>query len=114
MNEPAASAQNGNGLAIICGAGTLPAALADAARRSGRRVVLFPLRPWADPQHVAAYPHHWCWIGQWNRFMRLAAAEGCSEVTFIGRLARPSLWKIRPDLLALRLIPQVARLLPGR
>jgi DUF1009 family protein len=113
MNEPAASAQNGNGLAIICGAGTLPAALADAARRRGRRVVLFPLRPWADPQHVAAYPHHWCWIGQWKRFMRLAAAEGCSDVTFIGTVTRPSLWKIRPDFLVLRLMPQMARLYRG-
>ena len=40
-------------LAIICGGGTLPFALADAAIRRGRRVVLFALREWADPQRVA-------------------------------------------------------------
>ncbi len=113
MNEPLAQAQNGNGLAIICGGGTLPIALADAAKRRGRRVVLFPLRPWADPQHFAAYPHHWCWIGQWKRFIRIAAAEGCSDVTFIGTVRRPSLWKSRPDFLALSLMPQIARLYRG-
>ena len=53
-------------LAIICGGGTLPFALADAAIRRGRRVVLFALREWADPQRVAAYPHHWTWIGQFG------------------------------------------------
>src|SRR5665213_4446919 len=113
MTELAAQSPSGNGLAIICGGGTLPVALADAAKRRGRRVVLFPLRPWADPQLVAAYPHHWCWIGQWKRFMRLAAAEGCSDVTFIGTVTRPSLWKIRPDFLVLRLMPQMARLYRG-
>jgi DUF1009 family protein len=113
MSEPVAQAQSGNGLAIICGGGTLPVALADAARLRGRRVVLFPLRPWADPQRLAGYPQHWCWIGQWKRFMRLAAAEGCSDVTFIGTVTRPSLWKVRPDFLALRLMPQIARLYRG-
>ena len=79
-------------LAIICGGGTLPFALADAAVRRGRRVVLFALRGWADPQRVAAYPHHWTWIGQFGRFLRLAAAEGCRDVAFIGSVTRPSLW----------------------
>jgi DUF1009 family protein len=113
MNEASAPAQSRNGLAIICGGGTLPVALADAVKRRGRRVVLFPLRPWADPQRVAAYPHHWCWIGQWKRLIRLAAAEGCSDVTFIGTVTRPSLWKIRPDFLVLRLMPQIVRLYRG-
>ena len=63
-------------LAIICGGGTLPFALADAAIRRGRRVVLFALREWADPQRVVAYPHHWTWIGQFGRFLRTAEKEG--------------------------------------
>ena len=36
-------------------------------------------------------------MGQLNRFIRVAAAEGCRDVVFIGSVARPSLWKIRPD-----------------
>ena len=65
--------------------------------RRGRRVVLFALRGWADPERVAAYPHHWTWMGQFGRFMRIAAEEGCRDVAFIGSVARPSLWQIRPD-----------------
>ena len=100
-------------LAIVCGAGSLPFALADAAARRGRRVVLFALRGWADPQRVAAYPHHWTWMGQFDRFRRLAADEGCRDVAFIGSVARPSLWKIRPDLRMLRLMPQIVQLYRG-
>jgi DUF1009 family protein len=100
-------------LAIICGSGSLPFALADAAIRRGRRVVLFALREWADPQRVAAYSHHWSWIGQFGRFKRIAASEGCRDVAFIGSVVRPSLWHIRPDFAAIRLMPQLVGLFRG-
>ena len=94
MSGPTPDAPTGDAaLAIICGGGSLPFALADAAIRRGRRVVLFALRGWADPQRVAAYPHHWAWIGQFGRFLRLAAQEGCRDVAFIGSVVRPSLWQ---------------------
>jgi UDP-2,3-diacylglucosamine hydrolase len=114
MSEPLPHAPSAeSALAIVCGAGSLPFALADAAARRGRRVVLFALRGWADPQRVAAYPHHWTWMGQFDRFMRLATDEGCRDIAFIGSVARPSLWKIRPDLRVLRLMPQIVRLYRG-
>jgi DUF1009 family protein len=100
-------------LAIICGGGSLPFALADAAARRGRRVVLFALRGWADPERVAAYPHHWSWMGQFGRFMRIAAEEGCRDVVFIGSVGRPSFWQLRPDLQVLRLMPRIVGLFRG-
>lgn len=114
MSGQAASASNErSALAIICGAGSLPYALADAASRQGRRVVLFALRGWADPARVVAYPHHWTWMGQFGRFMRIAAEEGCRDVTLIGSVARPALWQIRPDFKVLRLMPQIVQLYRG-
>jgi len=114
MSGRTPDASNGEtGLAIICGGGSLPFALADAAVRRGRRVVLFALRDWADPERVAAYPHHWSWIGQFGRFLRLAAKEGCRDVAFIGSVVRPSLWHIRPDFAAIRLMPHVMQLYRG-
>jgi DUF1009 family protein len=100
-------------LAIICGGGSLPFALADAAVRRGRRVILFALRGWADPQRVAAYPHHWCHLGQFGHFLRIAAKEECRDVAFIGSVVRPSIWHIRPDFAAIRLMPQVVQLFRG-
>lgn len=113
MAMPLENASDHPALAIVCGAGGLPFALADAAIRRGRRVVLFALRGIADPQRVAAYRHHWTWMGQLTRFIRIAAAEGCREVVFIGAVPRPSLWRIRPDFRVLRLMPKLMRLYRG-
>ncbi|HEV3372839.1 MAG TPA: UDP-2,3-diacylglucosamine diphosphatase LpxI [Xanthobacteraceae bacterium] len=100
-------------LAIICGGGSLPLAVAGAARRQGRGVVLFALRGWADPDWVAAYPHHWVRIGQLGRFCRSARREGCRDVVFIGSIVRPSLWQIWPDLTTMRLMPRIISMFRG-
>jgi UDP-2,3-diacylglucosamine hydrolase len=104
-SAPFAPAQNGP-LAIICGGGALPYAVATAAAE-GRRVVLFPLRGWADPARVAAFPHHWIALGQFGRFIRLAKSEGCRDVVWIGSLVRPAIRQIRLDLTTLRLLPRI-------
>ena len=57
--QPPDASNDQTALAIICGGGSLPFALADAAIRRGRRVILFALRGWADPQRVVAYRHYW-------------------------------------------------------
>jgi DUF1009 family protein len=98
---------------VICGGGALPFAVADAVGKRGRRVVLFAIRGWADPQRVAAYPHHWASFGQFGWFCRVAQREGCRDVVLIGSVVRPAIWKIRPDFKTLRLLPRIVGLLRG-
>jgi DUF1009 family protein len=100
-------------LAIICGGGSLPFAVAEAARKAGRRVVLFALRGSADADRVASYPHHWASFGQFGRFCRLAQMEGCREVVFIGTVVRPPVWHVWPDLGTIRLLPRILRMFRG-
>ena len=109
---PAHGTDNGP-LAVICGGGALPFAVADAVGKRGRRVVLFAIRGWADPQRVAAYPHHWASFGQFGWFCRVAQREGCRDVVLIGSVERPAIWKIRPDFKTLRLLPRIVGLLRG-
>ena len=59
-------------LAIICGGGSFPAAVADAVARSGRRPVMFGIKGWADPAVIGRFDHHWIALGQAGRFFRLA------------------------------------------
>jgi DUF1009 family protein len=114
MSERMSGAPPGEApLAIICGAGSLPFAVAEAARRQGRKVVLFALRGWADAGRVESYPHHWVRFGQLGRFCRIARREGCRDVVFIGSAVRPSLWQIWPDLATMRLMPRVIRMFRG-
>jgi DUF1009 family protein len=114
MTSPLPDAAGGEGpLAIVCGGGSLPFAVADAALQQGRKVLLFALRGWADPQRIAAYRHHWVRMGQYGRFKRLAQAEGCRDIVFIGAVSRPFLWLLWPDLGALRVLPRVVPLFKG-
>jgi DUF1009 family protein len=100
-------------LAIICGGGSLPYTVADAALRKGRRVLLFALSGLADPRRVCAYPHHWASITQFGRFKKLAHAAGCRDVVMIGSVARPPIWRLWTDFATLLLLPRVVPLFRG-
>jgi hypothetical protein len=92
-------------VAIICGGGSFPSAVAEAIVRRGRRPVMFGIKGWADPSVVERQAHHWIALGQVGRFFRLAKAERCRDVLFIGTVLRPPLSQIRLDWLTLRLLP---------
>ena len=100
-------------LALICGGGSLPLAVADSVAARGRQVLLFPLHGAADPHDFAGRPHHWLYLGQFGKFARIARAAGCHDLVFIGSLVRPSLWNIRPDFQTLMALPGVIRAFRG-
>jgi DUF1009 family protein len=102
---PAATEQGP--LALICGGGSLPLAIADSVSARGRPVLLFPLHGAADPAGLERHPHHWLYLGQGGKFRRLARGAGCRDVVLIGSLVRPALWQIRPDFVALMEFPRV-------
>jgi UDP-2,3-diacylglucosamine hydrolase len=100
-------------VAIICGGGSFPAAVADAIARRGRRPVMFGIRGWAEPNVIERYAHHWIALGQAGRFFRLADAEQCRDVLFIGTVLRPPLSQIRLDWLTVRLLPRAVGFFRG-
>jgi UDP-2,3-diacylglucosamine hydrolase len=113
MSDIGAAVTGREPLAIICGGGSLPYAVAEAAIRRGRRVILLALAGSADPAAVEAYPHHWIVLGQFGRFRRLLASAGCRDVVMIGGLMRPSLRRIKLDWATLRLVPRIVRAFRG-
>jgi DUF1009 family protein len=112
-STPAIEAPADTPLGLICGAGTVPFAVAEAVTRRGRPVVLFPLRGWADVAAVKAYPHHWITLGQFGRFCRLARTEHCRDLVLVGGLVRPSLTQLRLDWGTLRQMPLIIRSFRG-
>jgi UDP-2,3-diacylglucosamine hydrolase len=100
-------------VAVICGGGSFPGAVAEAVLRRGRRPVMFAVRGWADPEVVERYAHHWIAIGQAGRFFRLARAEGCREAVLIGTMLRPPLTQIRLDWPTMRLLPRAVGFFRG-
>ncbi len=103
-------------LGIICGGGSLPLAVADAASRNGRRVVMFALRGFAGVE-VERYPCHWIVLGALGRFFRLLRQEGCRDLVLIGSLSRPGFGRFRLgfrlDLATIRRLPRIARAFRG-
>jgi hypothetical protein len=100
-------------IAIICGGGSFPGAVAEAIVRGGRRPVMFGIKGWADAKIIERHAHHWIAIGQVGRFFRLAREERCSEVLFIGSLLRPPLRQIRLDWQTIRLLPRLTGVFRG-
>ena len=100
-------------LALIAGGGSVPVAIATAVTQQGRRVVMFPVRGWADSAAIERFPHHWIALAQAGRFMRLARKEGCREIVFIGNAVRPPLRSLRFDWTTLKLVPRILRAYRG-
>jgi len=100
-------------IAIVCGGGSLPGAVADAVRRRGGEPVMFALRGWADAGVVERYTHHWIAIGQIGRFFRLAHAAHCRDVLMIGTLLRPPLRQLRLDWETIRMMPRIVAAFRG-
>jgi len=114
MSEIAAQASpSSSPLAIVCGGGQFPSAVAYAVTRRGRRVFLFPIRGWADPEAVARFPHEWVSLGQLAASLRRMRAEGCRDIVFIGNVLRPTLWQLRLDFKTLRLLPRIMQAFKG-
>lgn len=110
---PQSEPSTGRSIALICGGGTFPGAVADALARRSLRPVLFAVRGWADPKIVDRYDHHWVAIGQVGRFLRMARTEQCHEALFIGTALRPPLRNIRLDWQTIRMLPSIVRAFRG-
>jgi UDP-2,3-diacylglucosamine hydrolase len=113
MTAAAAMATADAPLGIVCGAGSVPFAVAQAAVRRGRGVTLFALRGFADAAATAAYPHHWIAVGQFGRFCRLARAAGCRDLVLVGALVRPTIAELRLDWGTVRQMPRIIRAFRG-
>lgn len=114
MDAPRATdAASATPLAIICGGGVMPVAVADAVIARGWRVLLFPIRGWADPERVEKYPHVWLAVAQVDKFLRHAKDAGCRDVTFIGTAVRPPFRALRVDWGMFKLLPRVWRMYRG-
>jgi UDP-2,3-diacylglucosamine hydrolase len=94
-------------IALLCGAGSLPLAVADLLEKRGRKVNLFPLVGVVQISDYADRPHTSIRIAQIGKLQRAFRAAGCREIVLIGALVRPALWQIRFDWESLKLLPRI-------
>jgi UDP-2,3-diacylglucosamine hydrolase len=92
---------------LIAGGGVMPFAVADSLVARGIDPVVLALRGACDPVAVKRFRHHWIAVGQIGRAAKLARAENCRDLVFIGTLVRPALSEVRLDWGTLRVIRPV-------
>ena len=100
-------------LAILAGGGALPLEVAEAARASGRRVVVVGIRGEADPV-IEALGAQWVEWGQVGRLLDLLAAEQCRDLLLVGGVVRrPDFRSVASDFGTVRRLPKILAALSG-
>jgi DUF1009 family protein len=99
-------------VAIICGGGAFPEAVAEAVRKQGREVYLFLLERFADPA-LARYPHEWVKLGSLARYLAARKRHGLRDIVFIGSVVRPRIRDVGLDWRAMLLMPRITRMFLG-
>jgi len=97
-------------LGIIAGKGTLPLSVAQAAVAAGRPVFVLGIRGTSDPS-IEKYNHAWVRSGAIGKTLALLKQQKCRELVLIGPMDRPNIFTFWPDLGALRLLPDIFKLL---
>jgi DUF1009 family protein len=96
-------------LGILAGGGSLPREIAEIATARGRGVLLVGIEGEAEPS-FAPFP---CASVNWGAIGGILAAfrtAGARELVLVGRVRRPDLRRLRPDLGFFRALPTILRL----
>jgi len=105
-------ARKAGAIAIVCGAGGFPAAVAQAAQTSGQEVLLVGLKGIAE-DGISRFPHEWVRLGEIGGLLKLLKSRNIARMAFVGGLARPELSELRLDWGAVKRLPEIARALKG-
>ena len=99
-------------VAIICGAGEFPLAVASALQAAGREAFLIGLRGSAD-KAIEQFPHAWVGIAELSKLFDALQSRSVREIAIIGAIVRPDIGDLRPDFRSLKYLPDAIKLLRG-
>jgi DUF1009 family protein len=97
---------------ILAGGGVLPIEVAEAVSRSGRRLHIVGIEGEADAV-IERFPHTWVNWGGIGAMVGALRDNGCKEIVIVGRVRRPNLMGLRPDLGFVASFPSLLRFLRG-
>jgi DUF1009 family protein len=97
------------GLGIIAGAGALPRTLMRACAQSNRPFFVIALEGAADEETVTMAGDYCAWsrVGAVGKIIDLFHEYGVSEIVLAGKVARPKITSLRPDLKGTKLLARV-------
>lgn len=96
-------------LGILAGGGRIPGQVAAAAEAAGRTVFIIGLEGFAERSVIGSWKHEIIRIGAVGRILAALRTHGCQDVVLIGKVRRPSIFDLRPDAVATKMIARVGR-----
>ncbi|MBN66067.1 MAG: UDP-2,3-diacylglucosamine pyrophosphatase [Rickettsiales bacterium] len=94
-------------LGIIAGKGELPRRIIQNCMRRGRPFFVVALEGAADEETVEHISHAWVRLGAIGKAIQLLRDEGAEELVLAGKVTRPKLSNLRPDLKATKLLARL-------
>lgn len=94
-------------LGIIAGTGRLPLQLIEACQATGRKVFVLAFEHSTDPAVFTHVPHAVVHMGAIGEALNHLRKAGVKELVMAGRVKRPSLSGLKPDLAATKLIARL-------
>ncbi len=114
MNAMAAAAENpATPLGIIAGSGHLPRQLTASCLKAGRSVFIVAIENETAPETVENVPHAWIRLGAIGLAFDHLKRAGVEELVLAGKINRPSMASIRPDMTGARLLSRLGLSLLG-
>lgn len=99
-------------LGILAGGSGVPCEIASAVVARGGAVHIVGLEGEAEPA-IESFPHTWVNWGGIGAMLRAFKSSGCRDLVIVGRVRRPNLRAIRPDLGFWTSLPVLLRFLRG-
>lgn len=87
-------------LAILAGGGDLPSVVIEACRARGLEPFIVAFEGHTHPDLVRGRSHMWVRLGAVGKVLKALNAHSISDVVMIGKIRRPSLAELRPDMKA--------------
>nr|WP_314074073.1 UDP-2,3-diacylglucosamine diphosphatase LpxI [uncultured Roseococcus sp.] len=85
-------------LGLLAGAGPFPVRVAEAARRAGHEIFVVCLRGFGEPADFEPFPHVEERLGAGGSIIQHMKREGVTHVVLAGRVKRPSMLALLPDV----------------
>lgn len=95
-------------LGIIAGGGNLPKKVIQVCQQTNRPHFVVAFQGMTDEETVANSPHVFRGLGEMDANLKTLHDEGCEEVTFVGRIERPSFSTLKMDKRAAALMAKAA------
>ena len=94
-------------LGIIAGSGALPRQIINRVLKTGRDVFVIAIEGDTEPETVENIPHLWINLGAIGAAIESLKQAGVGELVLIGKINRPSIKTLKPDMVGAKLLAKL-------